>query len=213
MSHLVLIGDSTLDNAAYVQPGEDVTRLVRAALPPTWAVTRLALDGSVIADVVRQLAQLPATASHLIVSVGGNDAILKVGLLDEGAASMADALGKLARVREEFARDYRAMLDAVIGIGLPTAISTIYGGSAPDPIFQELVETALMPLNDCITREASSRGIPLIDLRVIFDRAEDYANPIEPSREGGQKLAGAIARLVAQHDFATLRSESFTAIP
>jgi hypothetical protein len=37
---------------------------------------------------------------------------------------------------------------------------------------------------------------PVIDLRLIFDADEDYANPIEPSAKGGAKIATAILSLV-----------------
>jgi hypothetical protein len=69
--------------------------------------------------------------------------------------------------------------------------------------------TALTALNDAITREAARRGLPLIDLRVIFDSPADYANPIEPSAKGGAKFAAAIAAVVQEHDFAKRRSEIF----
>jgi hypothetical protein len=49
--------------------------------------------------------------------------------------------------------------------------------------------------NDAITRAAFSRGLPLIDLRLMFSDPGDYANPIEPSARGGDKLARAIAAL------------------
>jgi hypothetical protein len=43
----------------------------------------------------------------------------------------------------------------------------------------------------------------VIELRAVCSRPEDYANPIEPSSAGGEKIARAIARLVAEHDFAS----------
>jgi hypothetical protein len=49
--------------------------------------------------------------------------------------------------------------------------------------------------NDAITRAAFSRALPLIDLRLICDEPADYANPIEPSEQGGDKIAAAIAQL------------------
>ena len=73
-----------------------------------------------------------------------------------------------------------------------------------------LVVTALTVFNDCITREAFARGLPLIDLRLLCDQKEDYANPIEPSVRGGEKIAAAIARLVAEHDFSRRHSEVFS---
>jgi hypothetical protein len=38
--------------------------------------------------------------------------------------------------------------------------------------------------------------LPVIDLRLICDRDEDYANPIQPSVRSGEKIAAAIAGLV-----------------
>jgi len=50
--------------------------------------------------------------------------------------------------------------------------------------------------NDSITRAAFSSGTPVIDLRLICSEDADYANPIEPSSQGGRKIARAIATLV-----------------
>jgi hypothetical protein len=209
VAHIVLLGDSTLDNAAYVPAGEDVTSQLRRLMPPDWCATLLALDGSVIAAIERQLPLVPDDATHLIVSVGGNDALGCAGVLDEPAGSIADALDRLATISERFRGDYARMLDAVAARNLPTAVATIYNAFFPDPALRRLSGTALAVLNDCIFREAAMRGLPLIDLRLIAERAEDYANPIEPSGPGGRKFAAAIAALVAEHDFARGRAGIF----
>ncbi|HVL14517.1 MAG TPA: hypothetical protein VM529_18230, partial [Gemmata sp.] len=54
---------------------------------------------------------------------------------------------------------------------------------------------------------AATAGIPLIDLRVICNDANDYSplSPIEPSVAGGAKIAGSICRMLAVHDFAARR--------
>ena len=52
--------------------------------------------------------------------------------------------------------------------------------------------------NDRITRAAFARDLPVIDLRLICDQDEDYANPIEPSVRGGEKIAAAIAGLMVE---------------
>jgi hypothetical protein len=100
-------------------------------------------------------------------------------------------------VQDEFARNYRAMLDGILERRLPTAVCTIYDARFPDPQEQRLVVTALSIFNDVITREAFARRLPLIDLRLICDEPDDYANPIEPSAKGGDKIAGVIAQVVA----------------
>lgn len=46
----------------------------------------------------------------------------------------------------------------------------------------------------------------MIELRALCTRPEDYANPIEPSSIGGEKIARAIARVVTEHDFASRRT-------
>jgi len=201
MPHVLLLGDSIFDNAAYVGGGPDVVTQLRPLLPQGWQATLRAVDGAVTSGVPRQVQQLPPGSSHLVVSVGGNDALRYSGVLDEGARSVAGAVNLLAEVREQFQREYRAMLDAVLAKKLPTAVSTIYDARYPDPLRQRLVVTGLTLFNDVITREAFTRGLPLLDLRLICDEAGDYANPIEPSVQGGAKISAAIVTLLTTHDW------------
>ncbi|WP_247895225.1 SGNH/GDSL hydrolase family protein [Azospirillum brasilense] len=209
MPHIVLLGDSIFDNSAYVEGGPDVAAQLRLRLPSGWRATLRAEDGAVTSSVARQVQRCPPDATHLIVSVGGNDALRHSGLLDEGARSVAAVVNRLGEVRERFQNDYRAMLDAVLASRLPTAVCTIYDARYPDPLRQRLVTTGLTIFNDVITREAFVRGLPLIDLRLICDKAEDYANPIEPSVQGGVKIAAAIAALTTSHHWSQRRSTVF----
>jgi hypothetical protein len=194
MKHVVLLGDSIFDNGRYVAGGPDVVSQLRPLLPG-WQATLRAVDGAVTRSVPGQLAGLPADTSHLVVSIGGNDALGQAHVLDEGARSMAEAVNRLARVRERFAADYRAMLAAVLARRLPTALCTVYDGRLPEPRGR-LATTALTLFNDAITRAAFAHGLALIDLRLICDEDADYANPIEPSVQGGAKIATAIAGLL-----------------
>jgi hypothetical protein len=143
------------------------------------------------------------------VSVGGNDALRHSGVLDQGARSVAEAVWRLADIREEFGRNYGSMLEQVLRLGLPVAVCTIYDGRFPDPRQQRLGVTALTIFNDAITRHAFRRGLDLIDLRLIFDEDGDYANSIEPSVQGGAKIAAAIAKMVAEQGAASRRSVVF----
>jgi lysophospholipase L1-like esterase len=198
MTHVVLLGDSIFDNGSYVRRGEpDVVAQVQSKLPAGSQATLCAVDGAVTTGVERQLARLPADATHLVVSVGGNDALRSSGLLREQARSVAEVITKFALVQDEFARNYRTMLDAVLERRLPTALCTIYDARFPDPQEQRLVVTALSIFNDIITREAFSHRLHLIDLRLICNEPDDYANPIEPSAKGGDKIAGVIAQVAA----------------
>ena len=211
MTHVVLLGDSTFDNGAYVRPGEpDVVRQLRARLPAGAAASLRAVDGATTAGVPRQLEGLPQDASHLVVSAGGNDALGHVGVLEDPSRSIADTLNRLAAIAADFERSYRVMLAAVLARRLPTALCTIYDPRYPDPRMQRLAVTALTLFNDVILRAAFERGLPVLDLRLICNHDADYANPIEPSAKGGDKIAAAIARLVAEHAFDRGRTAVFT---
>jgi lysophospholipase L1-like esterase len=209
MPHVVLLGDSIFDNAAYVDGGPDVIRQLRSRLPQGWQASLAAVDGGTMADIGDQLARLPVDATHLVVSIGGNDALGHSAILDAPSRSVADTLLKLADVQQAFRAEYSGMIETVLRARLPTAICTIYDPRYPDPIQRRVATTALAVINDGILREAVSRGLPIIDLRLICGEDADFANPIEPSVQGGGKIAGAIAALVTGHDFALARSQVF----
>jgi hypothetical protein len=197
MSHVVLLGDSIFDNGVYVPGYPDVVRQVRARLPEGWRATLCALDGAVTRDVGRQLARIPRDATHLVVSVGGNDALQRSAVMRQPARLVGEALAQLATEREGFARDYRAMLEPVVARGLPVALCTIYDARFPDPDEQRLVVAGLSLFNDIITREAFARRLALVDLRLICNEPDDYANAIEPSAKGGDKIAAVIVQVVS----------------
>ena len=190
--HVVLLGDSIFDNKSYVGRDPDVVAQVREALPAGWRATLLAVDGDVTGGVERQLRSLPADATHLVVSVGGNDALGFAHVLNQPAGSVAEGLLLLKGAQDPFARNYEAMLDGVMGHGLPTAVCTIYD-TPPSSPSHAVIRTGLAVFNDAITRSAFRSGVTLIDLRLLCEEDADYANPIEPSAHGGEKIAAAIA--------------------
>jgi len=202
--HIVLLGDSILDNASYVNAEEpDVRTQVQSLLGTGGTATLLAIDGSVLQGVHNQLNRLPADASHLIVSAGGNDMIMQMGVLTQGAAHVAQALDVIAGVAANFETNYQRMLTAALAHGLPLAVCTIYNPNDPDPVALRVQSTALAVVNDVITRSAAAVGVPVIELRLICTEPSDYANPIEPSAQGGAKIAKAIHHVVQQHDFSS----------
>jgi hypothetical protein len=191
--HVVLLGDSVFDNKAYVGSAPDVIQQVRALIRAGWTATLCATDGAVISDVAHQLDRMPRDATHLVISVGGNDALREAGLLDASADSVAQVLERLGAAQARFRMEYARMLERVAVRGLPAAVCTIYDPRYPDLLRRRLGAIALSVLNDSITREAFGRGLTLLDLRIMLDDDGDFANPIEPSVQGGKKLAAAIA--------------------
>lgn len=209
MNHVVLLGDSVFDNAAYVGGGPDVSAQLKRKLPEGWRATLAAVDGSVTSDLGRQLKKLPEDATHLVISAGGNDALQNADILMARAEGMAEALNKMADAAERFERRYEEMLEAVLSHGLPTAVATIYYPRFPEARLQRIAVAALTLFNDAIIRHAFTRGLPLLDLRLICNTDSDYANEIEPSVQGGEKITDAILRLLTEHDFKQRRSQTF----
>ena len=195
MPHIVLLGDSIFDNAAYVAGGPDVVSQLRDLLPSGWRASLVAVDGAVINDVARQLPCIPSDATHLVLSVGGNDALGHSDLLDRPARSSAQVLGWLSDAALTFESGYRQMLATVLARRLPLTVCTIYNGNLGAPT-QRLATTALTAFNDVILRVATEHALTAIELRLVCTSPSDYANPIEPSVQGGQKIARVIATTV-----------------
>ncbi len=160
-------------------------------------------------DVYRQLRRVPEDATHLVISVGGNDALGSSDFLGAPARSTAEALSGLADIGYEFERGYRAMLAEALAHGLPTAICTVYYPRFPDMALQKVAVAGLTVFNDCIVRAAFAHGIPLLDLRLICTDEADYANPIEPSARGDERIARAIVGFVERGSTGG-RTEVFT---
>jgi hypothetical protein len=205
MGHVVLLGDSIFDNARYVPDRPPVIEKLRQSLPRGWIATLLAVDGHITENVANQLKELPADATHLVVSAGGNDALGESSILSAAAATVGEALGLMQEVRIRFRESYRAMLRALSATGKPAAVCTIYDSI---PGLGSAEQAALGGFNEVILREAFMAGLPVIDLRLVCDRPSDYSHvsPIEPSVVGGAKIARVIAEIVTTHDFGRHRS-------
>lgn len=192
--HVVLLGDSIFDNAAYTDGGPDVVTQLRALLPRGWTATLLAVDGSLVSGLAGQLAHVPTDATHLVVSAGGNDALGHIGLLEREAATVGDGVGTLGRDVRVFAQAYGEAVRLLQMRGLPLTLCTIYEGHFPDARFQRVAAAAVALFDDAILRTAVAARLDVIELRLVCRAAEDYANPIEPSSVGGEKIARAVVR-------------------
>lgn len=166
---------------------------LRALLPSGWNASLLAVDGCVTADLAGQLRRVSADVTHVVISTGGNDALSNTDVLTMRVPSMAEALTVLGSRTSRFENEYRAAIKAALALRRNTTVCTIYNGNLSEPE-APLARVALMGFNDVILRVAFEHRLFVIDLRLVCTRPEDYANPIEPSGRGGQKIARAIAR-------------------
>ena len=218
MKHIVLLGDSIFDNRSYVNPNElDVPNQLRSLVDKDCKVTNLAVDGHVTRHIHNQLNNLPSDATHLFISVGGNDGLGHLSIFNEPVDTIGDALQKMFLIGETFKKEYSSMLDNVLTYKLPTTVCNIYyprffSNSLERVVsylpmmvdgekLQQMTMAAETIFNDIIMFEVFKRNLPLIDLRILCDDDKDFANPIEPSCIGGLKIAKVINKIVDVHSF------------
>jgi hypothetical protein len=191
--HVALLGDSIFDNAAYTNGQPDVVTHLRGVLPEGARATLVAIDGSTTIDVAqKQVGTLSADVTHAAVSMGGNDAILHADALDLPVGSTREALSIFGDRAAAFEADYRRALDSILNRVPKAAVCTIYNANLPRDE-AALAQVGLMMFNDVILRVAFDRRLPVIDLRLVIVDPDDYANPLEPSSRGGEKIARSIA--------------------
>ena len=218
MKHIILAGDSIFDNGIYVKSGEpDVSSQLQGLMDEGDKVSLLAVDGHVINNVEGQLRNLPNDTTHLVISVGGNNAMRKLNELSRAARNIGDGFLTFHDFRESFESGYIEMLTNALSFNIPTTLCTIYNPcfshsemervsdymshDVNNETLQKMAMTALPIFNDVIFQEAVNFNLPVIDLRLIFNDKSDYANPIEPSAIGGLKMAKVIKEVVYKHDF------------
>ncbi len=201
MKNIVLLGDSILDNRAYVAGMKAVEDQLTEILPSGSQVTLLAIDGSVTTQVTAQLDRLPSDAAFIVVSSGGNDALrtkFQIFEPDSGLEVM-DVLQMLAQKAVQFRKDYSALMDSLQILKIPIVILTIYDKI---PGLEETHRTALSVFNDIVIHEASKRGFAILDIRNVCTEKDDYSelSPIEPSAKGGMKIVEGISQVIEEHE-------------
>ena len=193
---IILLGDSILDNGAYVGPGLSVLDHLRKLVPDGTDVHLAAVDGSVVSDVAGQVGVLPENRPpgrfDCVVSTGGNDVLGYLDLLNYEVSSSMEVFSLAASLRGGFANLYRRMFKAVQALQ-PDSIKvcTVYDCV---PGFPQSAFAVLSMFNEVILRVASENGAGVVDLRVVCQEVSDYAevSPIEPSASGGLKIAKTI---------------------
>ena len=195
-----LIGDSILDNKAYVDDGNSVSdKLRRLTAKP---VRLLAKDGHTSQGALGQIPESVEAGTAAVLSVGGNDALHSSFVLSEDSEKVYHALKKLSPFVLGFQSRYRLVLDRLMEVYAPSLIRicTIYNKMPLERLPADLLPVAeevmlvLRFFNDVITEEASRRKLEVIDLRIVCEDPRCYSqvSVIEPSEFGGERIAEAI---------------------
>ena len=212
--HLLMLGDSVFDNGTYV-PGEpDVKAQVSERLNLLTLPTELtfkALDGAVMMDVLNhQIQNIPDDTTHIALSIGGNDLL---GLIQYLGQKQGDTfqhnLVFLSQLKQKFSEEFQKVIQEIDSLKIPFTVCSIYyagsiveEGSKRVELGNDLgfsgTDVVVDAFDAAITEVAEKAEYcrELIDLRWLFDHSECYANPIEPSCIGGEKIADRLIEFI-----------------
>lgn len=201
MKYITLIGDSIFDNKRYVGAEKSTIERMKDELRDGERAALLAVDGHVTDDVHQQIDRIPSETTHLVLSVGGNDALAEIDILNMPVRSSAEVLDELFAAGVAFEARYSTLIKELLKTDIPLMLCTIYYPNFEDSDMQNRACAALSTFNDVIFYTATLHGLPVIDLRLICNESEYYANAIEPSSQGSEKIAKVIRTVVDEHDF------------
>jgi lysophospholipase L1-like esterase len=188
-------------------------------------ITNNAVDGDTMYDLEYNHLDTSdiEAASYIIVSIGGNDLLHNISFL-QTTSELSKIMGKDARIGKwgvkelnpsrnrvfeetyfeiikPFTKQYETIVANLSSHRANLLLCTVYEGDLADSDeFSDVnnsSKTMVSLFNDIVYRTANKYGADVLELREIFVRPEDYANPIEPSHIGGGKLAKAIQKWVS----------------
>ena len=199
MSYITLLGDSIIDNKTYVQKSE-LSVLEHLENISEYEYTQLAFDGDTTRNVLNGQLLSPsiATSSHLVLSIGGNDLLQNLSFLYEGPVDkINDAVAGVQQyIFKPLEQRFETIIQRLSSHRANLLLCTVYEGDlGRTDEFRDVLDSSkimVSSFNDTVYKTASKYNADVLELRHIFTSPEDYANPIEPSHIGGEKLAQAI---------------------
>lgn len=207
--HVVLLGDSTLDNGRYLNLARGELsvekQLNKRCAERGWEMTVLAQDGSMLEDVrQRQIPLIPEGATHIIMSASGNDLLSLLNQMVVANFTLSSMYGVLGSGLQQVAETYKEILQALKRLGCHLACCTVYRPNFNHLFFKSLAIFSLGLHNSRIKQVSQDLDCSVIDLASIFDTSEDFANPLELSTRGGSKVVENISTFVLDSPISSL---------
>ncbi len=203
MNKVVLFGDSIIDNKIYVNHGE-YSVLEHLENISNYEYIQVAYDGHTTFDVQNKQLHLSTIEkpSHIVLSVGGNDLLQNLSYLSNGPISNVNEAvsGIQQHIFEPLEQRFETIIEELSSQRANLLICTVYEGDlGRTDEFKDVLDSSkimVSSFNDIVYKTAKKYNADVLELREIFITSDDYANPIEPSHIGGEKLAKSIVEWV-----------------
>lgn len=190
---LYLYGDSILDNAPYVAPGDAVIDQLRRRIGPT--VMLCARDGALVRDVMVQIArQRPGDDDVAVLSVGGNDLL---NIADRVMMTPIADFAPIVDVLQQLNDNYQHLVTRLVATYQHVVLCTVYIPPDLAQLFEPgsdmtLALRAIRYHNHLVAETAQRYGTHLLDIANVCTEPTDFVHVIEPSARGGAKLVDAL---------------------
>jgi lysophospholipase L1-like esterase len=183
-NYAVLIGDSILNNSAYVVKEKSVAELLKSKMSNSKNILNVAQDGATIADLYAQLDKVPLELNerntYVFISAGGNDILnKKIKLNDTKLTKLFD--------------NYMAFLKA-LRVKLGSTKINILNLYLPSNPRYESYNLIVDKWNKLLDENSNNVGnsYNIVDINSSLVSAADFVYDIEPSEIGSVKIADAI---------------------
>ena len=148
----------------------------------------------------QQLKNIPDDTTHIALSIGGNDLL---GLIHYLGQKQGDTfqhnLVFLSQLKHKFSEKFQKVIQEIDSLKIPFTVCSIYYAGSIVEVGSKRVELGgELEFVAAITEVAQKAKYcrEMIDLRWLFDHSECYANPIEPSCIGGEKIAESLIEFI-----------------
>ena len=203
MNKVVLFGDSIIDNKSYVSHGE-FSVLEHLENISNYEYIQVAYDGHTTFDVQNKQLHLSTIVkpSHIVLSVGGNDLLQNLSYLSKGPVSNVNEAvsGIQQHIFEPLEQRFETIIEELSSQRANLLVCTLYEGDlGRTDEFKDVLDSSkimVSSFNDLVYKTAKKYNADVLELREIFISSDDYANPIEPSHIGGEKLAKSIVEWI-----------------
>jgi len=202
LKKISLLGDSVIDNKSYVQYGQNSV-LEHLESLSNYTYQQTAVDGDTTHDMLnsQMFSSEIENSSNIVLSIGGNDLLQSIHLMFEDNSSINDSISGFQNfIFKPLEKRFETIVETLSSHGAKLLLCTVYEGDlGRTNEFRDVLDSSkimVSAFNDIVYKTAKKFGSDVLELRHIFTSSEDYANPIEPSHIGGEKLAKAIIKWV-----------------
>ena len=178
-----MIGDSILNNTNYILKEENsVPGLIKAKHSDTYVFAK---DEAIISDCNAQIEEIPqennTKDTHIFVSAGGNNILnSKNNISKEVVDSLFQQYSTLIHsLKTKFPNTHIYLLN--LYYPLDTTFKKIY------PYIDQW--------NSLLEEFSEKNGLKIIQTNKLIINSNDFTNSIEPSEEGGKKIADVILNM------------------